>query len=291
MKSNFTKRLCQYSSLAGMILVGKTSHSQIIYHDIDPDFVGLGDTMCELDLNNDGLIDIRFDQQLIHNQLQDSQTCSTFNVIKSNLNLFAYGSNNGAVKGMFDLAPLDAGDTILASNDWTPNAFMRENYFYYLHFLTCGGSSDLTSFHNYTGLWSNMIDKYVGVKFNENGGDHFGWIRMSVDSVEFVIKDYAYNANPGSPIVAGDLVFTSDFSSDQTDVHIFLAGKTLQCSLPVHSSITYEARVIDVMGHIVKQFVIPPYSTTIDLSYLPSGVYFLGIELSGHYQIIKFALP
>ena len=47
-------------------------------------------------------------------------------------------------------------------------------------------------------------DKYLGLRFIIKGQTHYGWARLDVLSLShWVIKDYAYNATPNKPILAG----------------------------------------------------------------------------------------
>jgi hypothetical protein len=48
--------------------------------------------------------------------------------------------------------------------------------------------------------------KMIGVRFNIPGGQHYGWIRVSVgkDARSFTLHDYAYNTVPNDPISSGE---------------------------------------------------------------------------------------
>ena len=47
---------------------------------------------------------------------------------------------------------------------------------------------------------------WFGVKFDISGADHFGWVKVSVEtgSVSGMVFDYAYQSTPGTAIGAGD---------------------------------------------------------------------------------------
>lgn len=54
--------------------------------------------------------------------------------------------------------------------------------------------------------WSGKNDKYLGLRIKINGKMHYGWARMNVTSLtQWVVKDYAYNATPNMPILAGQM--------------------------------------------------------------------------------------
>ena len=48
---------------------------------------------------------------------------------------------------------------------------------------------------------------YLGVEFEIDGADHYGWIRLTVGGAGNggVIHDWAYNSIPGQPILAGQV--------------------------------------------------------------------------------------
>src|SRR4030095_5717608 len=60
MKSQLTKKLFAYSSLSGAMVMGTSlAIGQIVYTD-PPDIVLTGNDSYELDLNNDGIIELTF---------------------------------------------------------------------------------------------------------------------------------------------------------------------------------------------------------------------------------------
>jgi len=63
----------------------------------------------------------------------------------------------------------------------------------------------------YSGRWSNVRDRYLGLRFHLSDGSHFGWARLSVEFVKGAqepswraqITGYAYQTAPDTPINAG----------------------------------------------------------------------------------------
>ena len=61
------------------------------------------------------------------------------------------------------------------------------------------------------GLWNNVKNRYLGLKFTINGTTHFGWARLNVTwttmfgnhKVTGVLTGYAYETVPNKPIVTG----------------------------------------------------------------------------------------
>lgn len=73
----------------------------------------------------------------------------------------------------------------------------------------------------YSGRWTQVVNRYLGLKFQINGETHFGWARMSVHlqmnkRVEAMLTGYAYETQPNTPIIAGQE--SGEFSRAKTGV-------------------------------------------------------------------------
>jgi hypothetical protein len=76
----------------------------------------------------------------------------------------------------------------------------------------------------YSGRWSNVRDRYLGLRFHLNDGPHFGWARLSVEFVKgsrepswrAQITGYAYETAPNTSIIAGQT--GADEASAQPDL-------------------------------------------------------------------------
>lgn len=57
------------------------------------------------------------------------------------------------------------------------------------------------------GLWSNVSNRYLGVRFTLGGATHYGWIRITVSDtrrpIKATITGYAYETIANQPIKAG----------------------------------------------------------------------------------------
>jgi hypothetical protein len=88
------------------------------------------------------------------------------------------------------------------------------------YFIETGGFID-------GGNWfPEVLDHYLGVRFIDTAGlNHYGWIRCDVkdEGRTLIIKDYAYELQPDSSIVAGqyDSIYTPDTIDDSTIVDVF----------------------------------------------------------------------
>ncbi|QYA26129.1 hypothetical protein G3I01_11585 [Gramella sp. MT6] len=160
----------------------------IIYTDIEPDFKSENKILnYDIDLNDDNIIDFSI----------------TFNSDGSYewLGIASDNPNNG----ILSLAPwythpmpldLDAKIFIGGFNNgefYAPGAIFNIDECF-------GGESGCYL------DWMHKGEKYLGLRFLIDGKFHYGWIRIEIISAtEWIVKDFAYNATPKKPILAGQL--------------------------------------------------------------------------------------
>lgn len=163
--------------------------SVIVFTDIEPDFTGedFGDSY-NLDLNNDGIIDF-----IITSASNDdwewlgiSQDSNTGNGIVSVEPWFTY------------TLPLNSGQEIYNLREYRNGEFYGAGALFSIGDCYHGGGKDCS--YN----WENKVDKYLGLKFSINEETHYGWALLDIKSLtHWVIREYAYNATPNKPILAG----------------------------------------------------------------------------------------
>lgn len=222
MRKNYTKKLLTYSAAAAAMPLTQDLQAQIIHHDIDPDHSFVSpeipmdvdeNTILYFDADMDGTADLTFR--------------SSFNYYEASplySNLFRFtifgppGKNNGVIKTPGgDIAKLNNGYLIDNTDSWinfnVAGANMMSASWYYSNF-----PDELTSNGN---IWFNdATDKYIGFRFKIDGAYHYGWMRLSTSlnpgvtpqmiEHSIIIKDYAYDATPNNPIVAGDMGLICD---------------------------------------------------------------------------------
>ncbi len=58
------------------------------------------------------------------------------------------------------------------------------------------------------GVWANVRNRYLGLKFQFSGETHYGWARVSVkrqaNHFTALLTGYAYETTPNTAIVAGE---------------------------------------------------------------------------------------
>lgn len=176
-------RLKMYSLAAGAFVAGADhSEAAIIYTDINPNFAGSTGSQYFLDLNNDNIDDFR----IYHD--------SSYNLFLEPLS----GSNSALGYGGANYAypyALSSGATISASATglWFNNGYSAGNLS-----LNYGYSGTF-------GYFTNVVDKYIGLRFTVGTNTYYGWVRLDVNSNGSVwaVKDYAYEDVSGTSILAG----------------------------------------------------------------------------------------
>lgn len=139
-----------------------------------------------LDLNHDGINDF-----WIFNNFSNFGNRNSYR-------LFAYPYGN-AIAGTKDASALPAGAEIGAKQHFS---FRATNM---AHFYTYSGRIQTSS-----GLWKNVKNRYLGLRFSINGKVHYGWARLSVTvhkhgvyGISAVITGYAYETIANKAIIAG----------------------------------------------------------------------------------------
>jgi hypothetical protein len=184
-------QLRQYSALATAALAtgSQALKADIVYTDVDPD-VTLIDALFPIDLNDDGIVDFR----IRHNRFAFGGYVSNYAGVYGN---YAASFGIAAVPGIGYLASaLNYGQEIGPGIPFNVNNYgILASIFASPYY---GGFG--------VGEWDDVTDRYLGVWFTVGGNRHYGWIHMDAgpDCSELVIKGFAYEDIPDTPIDAGD---------------------------------------------------------------------------------------
>ncbi|MDX1420963.1 MAG: T9SS type A sorting domain-containing protein [Rubricoccaceae bacterium] len=195
--STLAKRLTAYSATAGIALAcAPDTDAQVVYHDFDPAVFLQVDSFPDnvdeylLDLEPDGVPDIRF--TLYNYNLQPLRgefrsfgargqtTGNDVSFIVSSARAFASRFESGD----------EIGPTLTSGQRFSAGA----RFAYYGPYY----GSDYP-FNRQIG--------YAGFRFEAGGDTHYGWVRLGASAVvdRARIFDYAYEATPDVPIIAGDM--------------------------------------------------------------------------------------
>lgn len=162
--------------------------SNIIYTDIEPDFSNENlNESYNLDINNDQIIDFVLSSNS-----------------DGNYEWLSITSNPNAENGVFSVAPwythpipLKYGEKIFNLQGYRNGEFYDTWGIISIGDCFMGEPDCLYD-------WKEKEGMYLGLQIQIKGQTHYGWAQLDVTSVsQWVIKDYAYNATPNKPILAG----------------------------------------------------------------------------------------
>lgn len=246
-------RLTHYGALSLAIAGMVDANGQIIYTDI-ADTGPLNQTYS-LDLDGAGTFDfyIRHAGSTNYNQILDILPEAGGNAIIGGASGYKY----------FPFA-LSAGYLISSGNsNW------NSNYQYHkLNSLQC---------YNFISSWCyGVFDKYLGLRFEIGSDTHYGWARLDVDpaSINWLIKDYAYEQTRDTPIMAGagSLGLDDDLISK---VKIVALNKSIALSnLP--ESVSY--KLFSMTGQTILNGQIAAHVHVIEAETLANGVYIIELR-------------
>lgn len=174
----------------------------IIYHDVIPNAtITCSGNSCNqkynIDLNNDSVID--FELTTIHSHFNGGMgippfTMSAVSILPKSSNAVATDSNY-----VSQLIAMQSIDSSLLWHYSTGQYLKR-------YFQVASNPQTIT------GLWSNALTGYLGLKLVVGAQTYYGWLRMqinvSLSSASMTIMDFAYNSIPNQPILAGEFCAT-----------------------------------------------------------------------------------
>ena len=278
--STLDSKLKKYASIAGSItaVVG-TASAQVNYTDLNPDVLVTGqNSNYVLDLNGDLQPDYIFltnDTAFVTNYagLPISVDLKGAVIYPASGNSCA-GSNSVTSMGSstFNIDNIPQGSSIGSANNWSSSS----------------GALGLVAEIVIPGLYSTSYSTgpflgttgFVGLKFNAGGNTHFGWVRVEVgaDGEFLSIKDYAFDATPNTPIVAGETGSGPVGISENND---FVNVQNLHNSIRIETADSYNDAVlslVSISGQLIVSQQLNGTITLINTDEIASGVYVLTIN-------------
>lgn len=196
------KRLLNYATGAGVfITLQPVLNAQVVHEDIDPDEMMYFTSEDSLDLNHDGVYDIKF--TLYKNSSVSWSTYeSDFLYRKLNFGLTGFDAVlvDTGLGTDYNLQELNQGDIVGPDAAWDGDGALNVSYIY------TKGNGDIENVANWIGE-----DKTFGLRFQIDGQSHYGWVRLSlvkfinsaIGQRYFIIQDYAWELQPDTPIEVG----------------------------------------------------------------------------------------
>jgi len=260
---SLSKRLTRYAALTAAIGGISESNGQVIYTDIT-DFAGNGSLAYDLNLDGDGTVDFQI-----------------FGYNGSQILVDAIGSGNSIAGDLtttnykYPFA-LDENANIDVNQSWQSGGGQI------LRYITGGGAGSSclygSNWCDNAGDNDDITDKFLGFRFKIGADTHYGWARLDItgtDSVEsWIIKDYAYEATPDTPIAAGATLGVDDLDV-LSKVDIVVTDNQIQLyRLPESSNYT----LFSITGQQVLKGTVLNSRYDIETNGLTNGIYILEIE-------------
>jgi hypothetical protein len=257
-KKDFGKKLAKYGALSLAIAGVADATGQVVFTDVDPDFVGgLGDSFA-IDFNDDGTDDIQVLQSNNGNyELVQALPTAGNGVIAASNGGYLYASN------------LAEGAVIDASG-----AFGSFGSF-------CAGGG-------YTGSqFCGAGEGFIGVQFDVAGATHYGWVKASAaDSSNFTVTGYAFEATPDTAIEAGDQGSLGLADQAFNNFEFFTSNDvlTMKAASAMESIVVY-----NLNGQVVLNRALSSTTESIDLSSQATGVYIAKVSIEGAEKSFKIS--
>jgi hypothetical protein len=295
-KQDFNQRLKAYSALSSGVLLASVAGAQIVYTDVSPDVtINSTNSHYDVDMNNNSTPDFR----LLHVPISSVVNTTMYGIpitVNVNGDAIAVGAGTNALVGftstinsstVYVPAALALNTPINATASWQTNTASYGTQ-------TLAVKVDVTvSAVGYSGTetggdWLGETNKYLGVKFSIGANTHYGWIRLDValDATSAVIKDFAYDATPDAPILAGDMITTSIpelgeilFWKQQNNISLNFGDIEFQNA---------EISIYNALGQVVKSENTSEKSTNISTDDLNSGLYIVSVVIGNEKTSFKF---
>lgn len=181
------KTLLKISLLFLIYIIYSGVNAQISFTDINPDTtifhpdtVG-GTNYYNLDLNNDGITDFKIGAEYSLSSEFTHRALENYLIKISTV-----------IPNKVNVGPYFEGDTISPSAN-----YLKSNWIY-----------GIIAGQGIIGAWPvdvNSVDiyAYIGLEFNLNNSEYYGWVRLKTNGYSFSIDSYAWNNIPGQLIIVG----------------------------------------------------------------------------------------
>ena len=200
MKKQLQKKL--YAFIVTAMIFSVSANAQIVYTDVNPDVTSSctaptlnnsSSAMDSIDINNDGVFDLKL--TVGGNWVGPFQNYTKSGFVKATpLNGSSIISNSGYPLHLY------RNDSIKSNSNWSATANQ---------ILETVSHQTNQIGNTVSGNWTLPIDGFLGIKIISGGQTNYGWIRLSVGvavnspTASCINKEFAYNATPNQPILAG----------------------------------------------------------------------------------------
>ena len=285
-KTNTHSKLKAYSAAAGsLVLSGVASAQNLQYTNVNPDVIlDKNSGPFEMDFNNDLGPDMTFQVAFATGSGSSTYNGIPFTYVYNGSQVSATPGPLGGVQGQvigssstFGVTALNSGDAIAAANNFSSQQAA----------LGVQGTVSVPAFNfNYDfnqGEFLGVSQKFLGMKFSAGSGVHYGWVRLSLDTLDpaglkLTIHDYAYNGDADQPINAGDpsaLIIAQAALEDKVSISPLLDGVAVNVTPDLLGS---ELVLSDMSGKEVNSIAINDIGTVLGYTDLKTGIYFATLK-------------
>ena len=285
-KTNTHSKLKAYSAAAGsLVLSGVASAQNLQYTDVNPDVIlDKNSGPFEMDFNNDLGPDMTFQVAFATGSGSSTYNGIPFTYVYNGSQVSATPGPLGGVQGQiigssstFGVTALNSGDAIAAANNFSSQQAA----------LGVQGTVSVPAFNfNYNinqGEFLGVSQKFLGMKFSAGSGVHYGWVRLSLDTLDpaglkLTIHDYAYNGDADQPINAGDpsaSIIAQAALEDKVSISPLLDGVAVNVTPDLFGS---ELVLSDMSGKEVNSIAINDIGTVLGYTDLKTGIYFATLK-------------
>jgi hypothetical protein len=222
------------------------------------------DELYSIDINSDGINDIRLSSTL---SISPSHTTAYVMVVTLNANTrLSFGSRDSTYNGYLHyymtrdiLKKYNLNDSIFSNN------FIPLTYGYLGYYYSYVGTTAISS------QWINAGDKYFGVKYEDNNGIAYGWVKVNCQgSNNVLILEHSL----------GNQIIGLENKEIKTNIQIYPNPATdeLTIELPIEIDIK-EIKLIDICGkEYPLSFFVEGNGYKIRLTNFTAGLYFVELK-------------
>ncbi|MCB9195863.1 MAG: T9SS type A sorting domain-containing protein [Flavobacteriales bacterium] len=273
-------KIKQYASVACGITAVTSASAQVVYTDVNPDATitaGGATSQYAVDFDNDGSFDVAF--AMFTGSQTGTYPYSGYNIpytLDYTVGVATFGTaapaTNGWLASSGNVAGLSAGSRIGSSATFNGSQGSMGGVF-----NTYLGAPISNSFGPYSSGNFLGAEKYLGVRFDINGAVHYGWVRveMSADATTMIIKDYAYESTPETPINAGSQA--SMVSVDELASQVTVRNINNNLNIKLEGINNADLTVVGLDG---KQYINQVVGSVdvVSLGDLSTGIYLVNIS-------------
>lgn len=266
-----SRRLTAYSAMAVAVIAGsKTAQAEIVYVDVEDTNIEVGGTF-DIDLDGDGTMDFHF--RASSTVSSTSSGVWSFGSIFGNATSYSVGNASNQVIGYVG-AYYNYGSALASGVDIGPDAS-------WLNYPSYGNSAVLASnFYGVTyGAFPGAGEKFLGIKFKNADGLHYGWMRITadIDPVIITIMDYAYENNTDVAIASGQTLSINIQQLPEGAVNIYSYNSLVNLinTTGVENAIV---TIYSVNGDEVFSAPFTENSMQVDLSAYATGNYVVNVK-------------